>query len=81
MRGPGESYSDVIVRIAVQKWEAGQSETVSDLKVDVRGLYLLAAPSTPTRTRQRAKKRPWTALSGSARGDTAKARKPASAPI
>jgi hypothetical protein len=35
------SDADVILRIAVQKYEAGKSETASDLKVDVRGLRRL----------------------------------------
>jgi hypothetical protein len=33
-----------------------------------KSLYLLAAPSTPTRTRQRTRNGPWTALAGSAGG-------------
>jgi hypothetical protein len=39
MRGPGETYSDAILRIAVQKKETGKSDTVFDLHIDCRGLY------------------------------------------
>ena len=47
-----------------------------------RSLYLLAPPSMQNRTRQRARRRPWTALAGSAVGlEPAKARMAASGQI